>query len=267
MSRSRISRCVFCLSLFAISFSTLAQSKSDTDIVSDAKMRFVRLRSTIIDGTGNPIQNIQWNTQGSFRQVTSAPQYVSVRRYGEDDMMLAFKYLLIPDAPWMNWGNSGHIGICFVADSGSEATEVGDEEYVPIQIPGSGNMRLRMWYTTYNDRKNVGILDNKIFESVHQGDVGKQIGWLDRRKLTIETGETVFVFMTKGMEDNAKWEGDVGDTTYREEKEGQGTPISKLKFCTITGQIGKGSVVLVSRSIKDKGNWVGAIDGKVVSCE
>jgi hypothetical protein len=94
--------------------------------------------------------------------------------------------------------------------------------------------------------------------------MGKQIGRLAYKSLTIETGETMKLFMTKGMEPNALWEGDVGDTSYREEKEGQGAPIGKLEFRTVKLEDGKETVILMSHPLSGNAPWTGVRNGKII---
>jgi len=120
-----------------------------------------------------------------------------------------------------------------------------------------------MWKTWETNGKWIGCgRDNKIYECGDDG-AGTQIGTLAYKELTIEPGETLKLFMTKGMFGDAKWEGEVGDTLYREEKDGQGKPIAKLEYRPVKLEDGSEAVLLMSRPMSD-GAWVGVRDGKVI---
>jgi len=107
-----------------------------------------------------------------------------------------------------------------------------------------------MWKTWETNGKWIGCgRDNKIYECGDDG-AGTQIGTLAYKELTIEPGETLKLFMTKGMFGDAKWEG-------------QGKPIAKLEYRPVKLEDGSEAVLLMSRPMSD-GAWVGVRDGKVI---
>lgn len=191
-------------------------SSSNATALSDANMRLVRLRATFLDRSGNCIQNVKWNTKGDWKEITKSQR---ISGY------MMCKYLLIPGTPWIQWQNEIHIAV------GKEARieKIGEERFHPLKVQGQKESQLMMWKTTYTDGKWVGIDRDKIFECSDDG-VGRQIGWLAFRHLTIDTGETVLVQMTKGMEAEAMWEGDAGDTAYRRKRKAKGRPLANWNF-------------------------------------
>lgn len=216
----------------------------------NTNMRFVRLRATLLDSSGNARQMVQWNTKGTWEKLTET-RWVNKYRM--------FRYLLIPNAPWMQW--YGNISIA--VDEKSPIEIIGKEQYHPIKLPGQKEIQLMMWKATFTNNKWVGINRDKILECGEDG-VGKQIGWLSFRHLTINSGETLLLYMTKEMGKNDKWEGNAGDTVFIEKKEGYGTPIGKLEFRRVKKENGKETVILMFRSLSDSGNWIGVQNGKVV---
>jgi hypothetical protein len=244
---------VICWSLFfSMTISTLSFGQSDkkNSAIFDTTMRFVRLRATLLDNSGNAVQMVQWDTKGTWKKLTET-KFINKR--------LMFRDLLIPNAPWMQW--YGDISIAL--DEKAPIELVGKEQFLPVKLPGQSGIKLIMWKATFTDNKWVGIDEDKVIERSEDG-VGKQIGWLSFRNLTIDSGETLLLFMTKGMGKNDKWEGDAGDTVYREEKEGHGTPIGKLEFRSLKSEDGMETSILMTRLFSDNTKWFGTQNGKVV---
>jgi hypothetical protein len=235
-----------------------AASPDAAAVLLDARLRSARLRASLLDAMGNPIENVGWNKAGEFKQVTQR-RWVPIVRDGKKSTMMMFRPLLIPGAPWMFWNGE----ILAAASEGAPARKVGDESYHPIRVPGQEPMKLRMWKTTETSGKWVGVDGPKIYECGEDG-AGAQIGSLAFRELALESGEVVLVFMTKGMAPASAWEGDVAGTTYREAAGGKGKPIAKLAFRPVKLEDGTEAIILMSRPLTAVAAWTGVWNGKVI---
>jgi len=226
----------------------------------DATMRSVRMRHMLLDTQGNPIQFGSWTPKGEFMKMTET-EWVPVDKGDRKEQWMMYRYLLIPNAPWMRIGEDGAF---IVAQANGHAERIGEhDQWHPVNISGQKPMTIIMWKTTDTNGKWVGVVDDRIYESAEDG-TASQIGWLKYKSLTLETGETVLLFMTKGMTPGAVWEGDVKDTLYRELAEGKGTPVAKLAYRPIKLEDGTESVLLMSRPLQGKAVWTGARNGKII---
>ena len=158
----------------------------------------------------------------------------------------------------MQW--NGKIAIA-IGDS-NQYEVIGQEEFHPVKIPDRGDVKLMMWKTTYNSQW-TGVSQDKVYECGEDG-IGRQIGWVGFRRLMIETGETVMLMMTKGMQPGACWAGDVGGTAYQEREEGKGTRIGQLEFRPVKLEDGSQTVILMFRADGQNSEWVGVRNGKVI---
>jgi len=222
--------------------------------------RSVRMRETLLDQMGRPKDHVEWNTAHHFIQMTET-EWVPVDDGDRKAEWRMYRYLLIPNAPWMRIGEDGAF---IVAKAGGPAERIGEhDQWHPVTIPGQKPMKIMMWKTTATNNKWIGVVDDRVYESAEDG-TGSQIGGISFKRLTLETGETVLLFMTKGMAPGAVWEGDVKDTMYRELTEGKGTPVAKLAYRPFKLEDGTMSVLLMSRPFQGKAVWTGARNGKIV---
>jgi hypothetical protein len=238
----------------------VAKPVDNTALLFEVTMRSVRMRETLVDPMGQPKDHVEWNTAHQFIQMTET-DWVPVEKGDRKAEWRMYRYLLIPNAPWMRIGEDGAF---IVAKAGGHAERIGEhDQWHPIAIPGQKQMTIMMWKTTATNGKWIGVVDDRVYESADNG-TGSQIGWINFKNLTLETGETVLLFMTKGMAPGAVWEGDVKDTVYREMAEGKGTPVAKLSYRPFRLEDGTMSVLLMSRSLQGKAVWTGARNGKIV---
>jgi hypothetical protein len=174
---------------------------------------------------------------------------------------LMFKYLLIANAPWMQMGR----GEEYIGTESGRLERVGEEAMHALNVPGQEPVTMLMWKSIDTNGKWVSVdwVKGGIYEAAEDG-TGSQIGWIKYKSLTLETGETVLLFMTKGMAPGAVWEGDVKDTMYRETTEGKGTPVAKLAYRPLKLEDGTESVLLMSRPLHGSAVWTGARDGKII---
>jgi len=236
---------------------TRAVATDTTAVLLEAALRSARLYLSLLDSNlENANQEVQWNRAGEFKRVTEVRMV---------DGRLMFRPLLLPGAPWISVpGRTAGGEILHVAREGAPAEKVGKVHVQSFSLPGQKTTHQTiMWKTTETNGKWVGAKFPEIYECGDDGK-GAQIGTLGFGELAIESGEVVLVIESKGMAPGSVWEGDVGDTTYRESTEGKGTPIAKLAYRPVKLEDGTETVVLMSRPLSGKAIWTGVRNGKVI---
>jgi len=128
----RFSNVLFVSTIVTVLFSsTGCFGESKDRITSDAAMRSARLRKTLIDGMGHPIQYVGWNKKGDFKMITES-QFLPVVHEEKNVQMMMFRYLLIPGAPWMQMKGKYYVA----ASSGANVVNVGEEAFRTLKVQG-----------------------------------------------------------------------------------------------------------------------------------
>ena len=94
-------------------------------VLLDVKMRAIRMKETLLDNHQDPKQHVEWNTDHAFKEITKGYEWVKTEDNGKQTTRRMFRYLLIPDAPWMSW-NSSDGGFYSAAHEGARAEKFGE---------------------------------------------------------------------------------------------------------------------------------------------
>lgn len=244
-----------------VAHNVTAKPVDNTAALLEVTMRSVRMHSTLLDPLNQPVSEVEWNSSGTLMKITETSM-ISLEDGGSKESYLMFRYLLIPNAPWMQMGS----GKEFIATESGHLDRIGEESTHKMKIPGQEPASYLMWKSIDTNGKWVMVFwlrGSRIYQADEDG-TASEIGSITYKSLALETGETVLLFMTKGTAPDSVWEGDVKDTMYRELTEGKGTPVAKLAYRPFKQEDGTMSVLLMSRPLQGKAVWTGARNGKIV---
>ena len=235
-----------------------AGASNDEAVVAEHLLLSVRLDHALYDGMGNVIEYREWH-DGSFKK-TSEQAWQPVKLNGEDKTVRMWRYLIIPKAPW-----TGRVGRdTYIMAPDGTAERVGtDEGYVPLNVPGQDGYKLHMHRSTATAGTLIGEHGARILQR-GPDDTAVQIGTLESRDIRLDSGVVAAkVLMTRGMGQDAVWEGEVGNVTYRENQPGQAIPVRVLEYRKVKLHDGRETFLLMSRPAKGAGTWAGVHEGKV----
>jgi hypothetical protein len=234
-------------------------SESQTDVIREDLFRNFRLTHAMWNNMGKPIEYRQWHDD-SFKK-TGDIVYQTHFFSGEERTALMIKYLLIPNAPFM----SRVKGDIYIIGPDGKPEKIGQRAYLTLDLPDEGKRTLEMEKSIHTRGKWIGYAKGKIFE--YDDKTITLIGKMEYKKMTIASGQTVNILMTKGIEEGDAWEGELADTTYRQTSEGKAAPVKKLEFKTVESAGKKTTILLMAQDIKKGKGWKGVIDGKVIPKE
>lgn len=243
------------LGLFCCSCSG-AQTSNDA-FVRENLLRSVRMQERLWQSTGDPIQYCEWY-DGSLKMINDI-SYKKCKVGNNELTEKTIRYLFIPNAPAIF--RDGNLDYVLRGDGTAE--NVGERKWTPVELPGQGKQTVMMWKTCDTAGKWIGLDGEKLYECSN-GGAAIQIAEVAYRDIIQENGvKAAKVFMTRLLDKNAAWEGEVENTTYRELDGGRAEAVKKIEYRQVKLDDGREVPLLMARSVKGDAAWIGVRDGKI----